>query len=169
MKKLYNAMLSQLERFVGESVDYLRFVAEKSPRLLRKFRHVFFFANCRKACPKDIFHMAGILGSLEQDCGTCVQISVNVAKKDGLTKDFIFEVMRGQISGWDRARQDAFHYMSAVLKKDGATHDLREAFRRNYGDEALIEVAYALASAQVYPVVKRTLGYAISCKMIEVR
>lgn len=41
--------------------------------------------------------------------------------------------------------------------------------RERYGEEGLVELALAIASARVFPVTKRALGYALSCSKVEVR
>jgi hypothetical protein len=44
---------------------------------------------------------------------------------------------------------------------------LRESLRARLGEEALIELSFAIAAARVFPTVKRGLGYATSCALVE--
>lgn len=37
-----------------------------------------------------------------------------------------------------------------------------------YAEEGVVELALAMAAARFFPVTKRALGYAVSCKRVEV-
>jgi uncharacterized lipoprotein YbaY len=55
----------------------------------------------------------------------------------------------------------------ATLAHEPADELRAEALRR-YGKKGLISLAYAIASARVYPTVKRVLGHAHTCERIKV-
>ena len=57
----------------------------------------------------------------------------------------------------------------SVVEATGDEAKLRESLREQYGDEALVELAMGIARARVFPTVKRALGYATSCALVEVR
>jgi hypothetical protein len=55
-----------------------------------------------------------------------------------------------------------------ILRHTYQEDELREVLRRRYGDSALIDLAFAVAAAQVSPVTKQVLGFAKSCSKIQV-
>jgi hypothetical protein len=64
---------------------------------------------------------------------------------------------------------DVFRFASSVVTAAGDEDELREVLRKRYGERGLIELAYAIASSQIPPLVKRSLGYAKSCSLVPVR
>jgi hypothetical protein len=65
--------------------------------------------------------------------------------------------------------RDAYRFAEAVVTANGEEDALRERIRLRYGDEGLIEMALAIATCRVFPIIKRTLGYAVSCSAVTVR
>jgi hypothetical protein len=55
-----------------------------------------------------------------------------------------------------------------VVTASSEQEALREHIRQRFGDEGLIEMALAIASCRTFPMVKRALGYAVSCSEVAV-
>jgi len=76
--------------------------------------------------------------------------------------------LRGDI---DEAGEDAalgFRYGMAVAKNEPSAVLLAEEAERRYGKRGLVSLAYAVASARVYPTLKRGLGHGAACTKITV-
>jgi alkylhydroperoxidase family enzyme len=156
------------EQKLGASLDYLRHMARTSLRLLWRFGKIFPFAMCRKALPVDAMHVAALTASHHEDCGGCVQIAVNVALADNLSREIIQAVLDTNPQLLTDDLSDVYHFTHAVVTRTGAEEPLRERLVRRYGDEALIELAMIIAAARVFPTVKRAMGYATSCSRVKV-
>lgn len=73
--------------------------------------------------------------------------------------------------GWDihsKAHQGRTPLQHARNRDRHDDDTLREKLRARYGNRALIELSFAIASARIPPTVKRVLGYAKSCRMVEI-
>ena len=63
---------------------------------------------------------------------------------------------------------DVYHFTAAVVRATGDEESLRQRIRYRYGEDGLVELALAIASARVFPITKRALGYAKSCALVQV-
>jgi len=48
------------------------------------------------------------------------------------------------------------------------SEDLRRQLVAEIGEDALVDLALTIAGVRVYPTIKRALGYATSCKLVEI-
>ena len=76
---LIDRQITKAERDLGVPLDYARWIARTSlPATLRmaKFTKLL---NAHRG-PTTAVHVASIVGSMAGDCGSCVQIGVNLAR-----------------------------------------------------------------------------------------
>ncbi len=161
--------LDSEEKKLGESMDYLRHVVDVSPSAFVRFASLLPFANSRKTLPADAWFVAQVVAAREEDCGPCLQITVNLARQANVDP----RVLRAAL---DRRFEDLPEVLSVVARfaeaVSKATYDeeaLRAALRERYGERGLIEATYAIASSRIPPTLKRGLGFARSCKEVAVR
>ncbi len=168
LRKLIAKRLDAGERELGASVEYLRWILDRSLRLFFKFTKFLSFAQHRRACPANPYLVAMIVATRHYDCGPCVQIGVNMARKAGVPIEQIRAAVEGRPDDLPEELADAYRFAEAVVTMSGSEEELREKIRARYGDEGLIELAYAIACGGVFPTVKRALGYARSCSLVPV-
>ena len=170
IRRLILNRLDATERTLGESVDYMRHVVRVSLRAFLKFALFMPLAAHGKKLPRDLYYIACFVATRHEDCGTCVQITINMARRDGVPDN----VLRALIAGHpdellDEAR-DVYLFTDAVVNADEEiAAPLREQLRARLGEEALVELSFAIAAARVFPTIKRGLGYAASCALVELR
>lgn len=168
IRKLIHRKLDGLERELGASLDYLRFIVDRSLGAFFAFLKFTKLAEYRRRLPVEPHMIASLRASQSEDCGTCVQIAVNLARQAGLAPEVVRATLEDRPEALPAELADVHRYATSVLEHaDDA--ELRETLRARYGDEGLIELGYAMASAKVFPVVKRSLGYAVSCSRVDVR
>lgn len=159
--------ISKAERDLGVSLDYARWIAKASlPATLRmaKFTKLL---NAHRG-PKTAVHVASIVGSMADDCGSCVQIGVNLARKAGVSREILEAVVRRAPEALPDELADVYHFADAATLNAPELDDFRERVRRHYGDAGLVEIALAVAMHRVYPTLKRGLGFAKSCSLVPV-
>lgn len=152
------------ETELGESADYLRDIYRASPAGFIKFALLLPFAAHRKSVPKPVLHVARLVASLAQDCGPCVQIELNQARKDGVPADVLRAVVEGRPEGLPADLTEAYLFARAVVDRDPRADELREALAARHGDAAIVDLAFGIAGAQVFPTVKRVMGHGQSCQ-----
>ena len=167
MRKLINQAIDKQERALGASLNWMREVLRLSFAAFIKFALVAPLGNHRKRLPKDAWHVAKLSTTLQEDCGECVQITVNLALRDGVQPQILEAVLHGKIESRPRELSDVCHFAQIICAgRDDS--DLRETLRQKFGDEAFMELALAIASSRLIPTTKRALGYAQSCSLVKI-
>jgi alkylhydroperoxidase family enzyme len=169
LRRFILGRIAAAEKDLGVPLEYCRYIVRVSLRAFFKFAKFLAVDEYRRVLPPAPFHVARIVAVRDADCGSCVQIAVNQAKKAGLPAETLRAVLDGKLDDLPEEVRDAYRFAEAVVTANGEEDALRERIRLRYGDEGLIEMALAIAACRVFPMVKRTLGYAVSCSAVAVR
>ena len=167
LRWLIRRKLDSEEKKLGASVDYLRHISDVSPAAFLRFASILPLANSRKTLPKEPWFVAQLVALSHEDCGTCLQIGVNLARQAGVESAVIHAVLDGDEDQLPHDLADVARFTKSILTVND-DDDLRQKMRKRYGERGLIELAYAIASSRIPPTVKRTLGYAKSCSLVPV-
>ncbi len=169
LRRFILTRITAAEKDLGVSLDYCRFIIRVSLRAFFKFAKFLAVDEYRRVLPPGPCYVARIVATQHEDCGTCVQIAINQAKKAGVPTELLRAVLDGKLDALPEELRDAYHFAEAVLTANGEVDTWRERIRLRYGDEGLIEMALAIATCRVFPTIKRALGYAVSCSAVAVR
>jgi len=165
IRSILRRSLDSAEVKLGAPVDYLRYVAEHDPGAMVKFGMLQPASAHRKVLPPEVYHAARIAATQAADCGTCVQIEVNAARASGVPAATIRAVLSGDPLSAPEADAIAFAKMTASGEDPT---EPRQRLLERFGDRGVVEAALAVTTAQVYPTMKRALGYATACSLVEV-
>jgi AhpD family alkylhydroperoxidase len=169
LRRLILARLAAAEKELGVPLEYCRYMLRVSLRASFKFAKFLAVDEYRRVLPPGPCYVARIVAVRDEDCGTCVQIAVNQARKAGVPAEQLQSVLDGNPDRLPEELTEAYRFAEAVVTRNGQEDVWRERIRLRYGDEGLIEMALAIASCRVFPVTKRALGYAVSCSAVAVR
>ena len=97
-----------------------------------------------------------------------MQIEVNLARQGGVPAEQLRAVIAQRPQDLPPALASVYGFAESVVTADYDDASWREKVKSLYGEEGLVELALAIASARFFPVTKRALGYAVSCKKVEV-
>ena len=165
---LLHRKLDSEEKKLGESVDYLRHVLDVSPGAFFRFASVMPFSESRKKLPAAAWFVAQIAAAQREDCGPCLQITVNLAQRAGVDPALLEAALSGDTAALPDELAEVLEFSRAVASAEDDNGELREKLRERYGERGFIELSYAIASARIPPTVKRALGYARSCRHVKV-
>jgi alkylhydroperoxidase family enzyme len=168
LRWLIGKRLDAAEKQLGVSVDYVRHILRVSLPAFFKFTKVLPLAAYRKKLPAAPRHVACLVAVRHEDCGTCVQIGVNLARKDRVDPEILRAVVAGRPEDLPEELADVYHFAEVVVSAGEPEEALREKVRRRYGEEAFVELALAIASCRIFPTTKRALGYATSCSRVSI-
>jgi len=168
LRKLILRRLDSEERHLGASLDYMREIVRTSLTSFFKFAMFMPLAQHRRKLPVNAYRVARIVATRNEDCGTCVQIEVNLAVKDGVPAEAIRAVLDSRPNDLPKELADVYYFATAVVELNGTEASFRDSLRERYGKEGLIELALGIAAARVFPVTKRALGYATSCSLVKI-
>jgi AhpD family alkylhydroperoxidase len=164
---LVETAIRAAERRLGVSMDYARTVARTSPETFGKLLQLSTIVDHRHrdAAP---LHLAGLAAAMQDDCGDCVQIHVNLARADGVAAEWLRAVLAQRLDDLPPPLADAVRFGRAVAADDPAMDDYRSRLERCYGAAMVSELAFAIGIARFYPSLKRGLGVARSCRLVTV-
>ena len=80
VRRMILKRLDSAERELDGSMDYLRYVLNVSLRAFFKFAEIWPLSEYRRVLPAALYHVARIVAVRHEDCGTCGQIEVDLAK-----------------------------------------------------------------------------------------
>lgn len=165
LRSLIRRKLNSVEKQLGAPIDYLRFILDTSLPAFFKFSKIIPLAAYRRALPVEPYHLAILVASRDADCGGCVQIGVNMAKRDGVDVALIRAAAEGRYDDLPPDLNLVCRFAESVVRNDGRDAELRPEIVSRYGNEGLVELAMAIASCRVFPTTKRALGYAEGCQL----
>ena len=169
LKRLMNRLIADSERKTGESADWLRDIARVSAKSFFVFGLFTPMSTHRKALPLRMHHLARLAAIAEADCGPCFQTVVNYAVHDGIDETLIKAAIERDVSQMNEMEATVFRFAGAVARKEPDDGAAREAIIRAWGEQALIDLAFAVAAVRVFPTVKRALGYGEACQLLDLK
>lgn len=122
----------------------------------------------RKRAPRDVINLVRIGATLAQDCGDCLQIAVNVARQEGVPVRVVEAAVRGWAKELTHLQARARRYGERVAAGLDAEED-RRALAEALGEPVVMELALAVATAQLFPVLRRGLGLSHACRLDLIR
>lgn len=114
-----------------------------------------------------LLHVARLVTFRHEDCGSCLQGAINVALDEGVEPSSVAAALGGDHSAMPPAVSLIVRFTKGVLAMDGSEREPRQEILDRYGVTALAEVSLAIASARVFPTIKRGLGHSVSCAAVK--
>ena len=168
LKHLVERKLSAFEREWDYSLDYAREILGLGVLVLKKFNDAQAIGDYCEGIHKSAGHAAKILGVMDGDCGPCVQLTVDMALKDGVSPESLQALVAGEFDALPSEMHLVARFTRALVARTDALPELREQMRSAYGTEGLVSVAYAVINASMFPILKYALGHGHTCSKINV-
>lgn len=160
--------VDRFERTWGYDASYMRALVRASPRSYLNFMRIAGVVD-QKAAPPEALAAAGIVGTLAEDCGPCVQISADMAAAAGVPPQVLRAILAGDEAQMGEAAALVWRFARASLARDLLAADpLRDEIRARWGEAGLAAVALQLTTARMYPTLKYALGYGQACSKVVV-
>ncbi len=167
LKKLLLNRIDAFERKTGYDSEWLRDIVRASTRAALGVNKFMQLSRYRQETPKLVWHVARIAAMRHEDCGPCLQITVDYALADGVDPGVIETAVNAPENLWGDA--DLAYRYGAAVAANGADAELtREQVLTRFNKTVLMELALCVATARVYPTIKRGLGHARSCNLVTI-
>lgn len=166
-RPLAHWLVRRRDRIIGGDSGYVHEIIDQSLLAFAVFAAVTPFTSFRRRLPVECWHAVRIVATRAADCGSCLQIMVNLARADGLSGELIRALLDRQSLPPDLA--DAVSFTEQIMTQHAADGDVRSRMLERYGALGMTELAYAIASSQIFPYTKQALGHGISCAQVQVR
>lgn len=149
-----------------DNMAYMKMLSDAAPIALEKFLQATALARHRETVPPEASLVAGLVGVMAEDCGSCVQILIHMAREGGVHDAVIEAVLVADTSKMTGDAQLAFLFASAIVARSSVADDIREIVRQRWGDKGIVDLTMATQANRLYPMVKTGLGFAGSCQNV---
>ncbi len=154
----------QMGREYGYDVSYMHELADADPEALRKFAFAMPFFTQSPKVAKNAFWAAKLCSCKQADCGPCMRLVIEMARRAGIDGDIIRDVLVGTPADDDAALGRA--YADAVLANSADLPELIGRIEQKWGKRGLASMSTAVMSGQFFPVFKRGFGHGMACEPV---
>ncbi len=155
------------ERANNYDMSYVHEMLESDPNAVLVFNRVGQMARYVGPLPRDVAHCIGLVATLHEDCGPCLQLGVTFAMRAQVPHELIARVISGEPTG-NTDVDLAVAFCQAVLRQEPNEGELREKVVHRFGHSGLTAMAFSLTGKRMYPMIKRVLGYAHCYPVVQV-
>ena len=138
---------------------YMTSFYRASPKAIRKMAGLHKLANHREVVPVEARFAAILVGELAEDCGPCVQIAVDQARKAGVPDDQIEAVLQAHQSAMSPDVGLAFRLARTVVTGTADADQLRQEVRDRWGEAGIVDLVVPMQVYRLYSMIKAGLGY----------
>ncbi|MFK7777008.1 MAG: carboxymuconolactone decarboxylase family protein [Gimesia sp.] len=163
----YLTELNEFEAHYQYDTTYLRALLESSPHAYAKFADFRPLASHREKLEPETYWVAKLATMQVEDCGECLQLNVRMALENGISRQLIESVLQGG-SGLSEELRDLYDYAVKVASATTVEQELEHRIQARFDRGSLLELGLCIASAKVFPTIKRALGSVKSCQRIEI-
>lgn len=156
------------ERQWSYDASYLHEITEMAPDTLVRFQTFQGLAAYQGSAPPLLIAGATLGAILEEDCGPCAQLTVDMLLARGVSPSVINALIEGAFDSTQESAALGFRFAQALMRRDDAVQGLRHAVTSQYGQSAALAVAYAVLVTRSYPLLKRALGHGQACLRLKV-
>lgn len=149
-------------------VTYMHKLLQASSEGYRLFEAVLPLAAYRSALPAAVYYVARIEAMRHEDCGPCLQLAIDMAKEEEVSIDVLRAAWKDE-PFWKADLEDVRLFSRAVAANTPQDEAVAERVADRYGEEGVAELALCIAVSRVFPTIKRVLGEAKSCSMVEIK
>ena len=169
LKRIAHSMIRKAEHRLGVSLDYVHKIAETDFGLLTRYNKIFGYLDPNRHVPALAYHTARLRGALAADCGTCVEVEINLAKQAGVDPAHLAKILSADYASLPLEIAAVATLTDAVTGRREDDPTSREVVRDAFGEAGLIELSYAMNGAALIPGIKRAMGYATACDLKTLR
>src|SRR6516164_2632647 len=115
LRRLILGRIAAAEKDLGVPLEYCRFIVRVSLRASFKFAKFLAVDEYRRVLPPSPCYVARIVAVRDEDCGTCVHIAVNQAKRAGVPAEVLRAVLDGKADVLPEELRDAYRFAETVV------------------------------------------------------
>ena len=159
--------LENLSNRYRYDIDYLKEFLRGSPDGFAKFADFRPLSYHREFLPLETYWVSKLAAMQVADCGDCLQLSVRMALEAGVDKLLVQACLQGG-SRLPENLKDVFDFATAVAGYRNIDPLLEERIDAQLDQRQRIELGVCVATASVYPTIKRAFGHTQSCSLMEI-
>jgi hypothetical protein len=162
-------MIEGFKTHYNYDTGYMEEMLKVSPASYEVFEGFLPMATFVKAASIDVINVARITAIKNEDCGTCVQLYVDLAIEAGLDKEIAREIIFNEGKNLSTELKLVYDFTLAVSNNETISVNLLDQMNQTYSREVMMEISLAIAATKVFPTIKRVLNYMQSCSVIQIK
>jgi len=162
-------MISSFGTHYNYNTNYMKEMLRVAPEAYETFENFLPMARCANNTPKEVLHVTKIAAMQSEDCAECLQLYVDMALEAKIDKEIIKDVLFNKAQGLSDELKTVYDFTLAVAQNKPITDEMYAKIEYTYSPAIIVELSLAIASAKVFPTIKRTLNEAKSCSLVEIK
>jgi len=163
----YRTEIDNFEAHYKYDSTYMRELLDHSPEGFAKFNSFMPLSSHIEKLKLEDYWVAKLAAMQVEDCGECLQLNVRMALEAGVPKTLVQAAIQGGRDLPDQLR-DVYDYAKSVANHELVDNELMDRIEARFDKGALLEFGLCIATAKVFPTIKRALGYAKTCSLVEI-
>ena len=161
--------IAAFERAWNYDAAYLFDLIDTDPHCaMLTFGKVRYLTKYRKDIPVATYCAAGLIAAMAEDCGPCTQLGIDMAQREGVDPAVLRAVVTRDYIAMPYKVALAARFTEATLDHAPWADDLREEVVHQFGQRGLTSLAFAMAAARCFPILKYALGHGEACTRVTV-
>ena len=136
-----------------------------SKRAVLKLAMMMPLARHRAAATPAQAAVAHLVAASHEDCGACVRIAKRAGLAAGLDRATVQAVLDGRVGTLAEELRLVHRLASEVVAQSVDATETARDVARQLSEEALADLALAIAIGRFFPTAKRAMGLAVSCSV----
>lgn len=162
-------MLEGFQNHFGYDTSYMKEMLKENEEAYAMFEAFLPMASYVNKAPKDVIFIAKITSMKNEDCGSCLQLNVDMAIEAGVSKELIHEIIFNEGKNLSDELKTVYDFTLLVGNKKEVSKDLYEKMNKLYKKEVIVELALAISATKIFPTIKRVLDDLQSCSVIQIK
>jgi hypothetical protein len=125
-------MLRSFSKRYGYDMSYVERILKESPAAFFKFAPLMKAAGHHEVVPVEAAFAAKITGALAEDCGSCTQLTIDMALEASVPKDQIEAVLRRDLRAMSPDTELGFQFANAIVHRSADDETYRDAVRARW-------------------------------------
>jgi hypothetical protein len=163
----YRKQIDEFEQHYQYDSGNMRELLDTSPSGYQKFDNTMPLVSHRELLSADVYWVAKLAAMRTEDCGACLQLNVRMALEAGVDRDVVTSVTSNAENLAPELR-DVFDFATYVTNNNLGEQSLIERIGLRFDKGQLLELGICVATAKLFPTIKRALGYTKACSLIEI-
>ena len=158
--------IEEFELKYNYDASYLKDLLQTSPNGFQKLQDALPLTFHRQRLDLESFWVTKIVSVQSIDCGSCLNLNISKALEEGVPQCLINAILFDETKLCE-AHQALRTYVNSII--NNKVDDFAAKFiKRRYSRAQLLELGICIATAQIFPLIKKVAGYNNSCSLITI-
>lgn len=162
-------MLEGFQSHYNYDTSYMKEMLEENTNAFETFQNFLPMASFVEKTPKEVIYVVKLTSMKNEDCGQCLQLNVDMAIEAGVDKEIIKEVVFNNGENLPTELKEVYDFALLVGNNEEIDSSFYDKINTKYSKGIMTEIALAIASAKVFPTVKRVMNDFHSCSVIQIK